>query len=289
VLVTIPLVFVAGVGLIGLAWRASGRAVHPGAASQAWQLQDYPSLVADEIQIAGHGVVLSGRFFAGRTGATVVLSHGYGGNQDEMLPVAAALHQAGFGVCTYDLRGCGQSEGAVTFGTLEQDDLVSVVDHLAARDDVDPGRIGALGFSMGAAVTIMAAAKDTRIRAIVADSAWSDAKSWLKPSVRAIFLHPNDRFSALSLKLAELRTGADLSRLRPVDAIRGLNPRSVLIIHGTADEIVSPDDGARNFAAAGTHKQLWRVPGATHGATIRPDGITSTRRVAEFFELALQE
>lgn len=288
-LVAIPLVLVAGVGLVGLAWRASGRAVHPGAASHAWQLEDYPSLVADDVEIAGHGVRLAGRFFAGRNGATVLLSHGYGGSQDEMLPVAAALHEAGFGVFTYDLRGCGQSGGAVTFGAREQHDLISVVDHLTARNGVDPGRIGALGFSMGGAVTIMAAARDTRIKAVVADSAWSDAKSWLKPSIRATFLHPNDRFSALSLKLVELRTGADLDRLRPVDAIRSLDPRPVLIIHGTADEIVSPEDGARNFAAAGTHKEIWQVPGATHGGTIGPNGITSTRRLAEFFERALQE
>jgi pimeloyl-ACP methyl ester carboxylesterase len=288
-MVTIPVVLIAGAGLVGLAWRASGHAVHPAATHQEWGLDDYPSLVADEVQIAGRDVTLSGRFFAGRNGATIVLSHGYGGSQDEMLPVTAALHGAGFGVFTYDLRGCGRSGGAVTFGTKEQDDLVSVVDHLATRRDVDPARIGALGFSMGGAVTIMAAAKDTRIRAIVADSAWSEAKSWLKPSIRATFLNPRNRFSALSLKLAELRTGADLDRLRPVDAIRDLNPRSVLIIHGAADDVVSPEDGARNFAAAGTHKQLWRVPGATHGATIRPNGITSTRRVAEFFELALKE
>jgi dipeptidyl aminopeptidase/acylaminoacyl peptidase len=204
-----------------------------------------------------------------------VLTHGYGGNQDEMLPVAGALHRSGFTVFTYDLRS------EVTFGAREQDDLISVVEYLASRPDVDADRIGALGFSMGAATTIMAAARDTRIKAVVADSAWRTAKSWLRPS-----RNPRDHFSRFSLKLAEWRTGIDLDDLRPVDAMRSLSGRPVLLIHGSADDVVLPAD-AEALAAANPEAELWRIEGARHGATVEPGGATTSERVAEFFQRAL--
>jgi uncharacterized protein len=274
--VLVVLAVLALAGLTALAWRASSRAIHPGPPHYAWTLGDYPELKAEDVRVeTSTGETLRGRFFAGRERATVVLTHGYGGNQDEMLPVADALHRRGFTVFTYDLRR------EVTFGAKEQDDLISVVDYLSRRADVDADRIGALGFSMGAATTIMAAAKDPRIKAVVADSAWRTAKSWLRPS-----WNPRDHFSRQSLKLAEWRTGIDLDKLRPVDAMRSLSPRPVLLIHGTADDVVLPADSDA-LEAADENAELWRVEGATHGATVAPGGATSSDRVAEFFDRAL--
>jgi pimeloyl-ACP methyl ester carboxylesterase len=272
----------------GLAWRASGHAIHPATVAPAWSLADYPSLKPDEVKVrSSTGAVLAGRFFPGGNRATIVLSHGYGGNQDEMLPAANALHEGGFSVFTYDLRGCGQSTGEVTFGAKEQDDLRSVVDYLTARDDVDAEKIGALGFSMGAATTLMEAAGDDRIKAIVDDSGWSDVDHWLRPSWSAVFLHPGDRFSALSLKFAELRASIDLDELEPRDDVARLAGRPLLIIHGTADDSVPPGDSDENFAAAREPKELWTIEGAGHGATVAPGGATSSKRVVEFFQRAL--
>ena len=266
----------AAAGLAALAWRASARAVHPGPASYAWSAADFPELAPEEATVeSSTGARLAGRFFPGSKRATIVLTHGYGGAQDEMLPVAAALHRRGFTVFTYDLRS------EVTFGAKEQDDLISVVDYLSRRADVDEDQIGALGFSMGAATTIMAAARDPRIKAVVADSAWRTAKSWLRPS-----WNPRDHFSRMSLKLAEWRTGIDLDELRPVDAIPHLAGRPVLLVHGSADDVVLPAD-AEALAAASPGAELWRIDGAAHGATVAPGGATTSERVSRFFERAL--
>jgi len=287
VAVVLVIVLCAAAGLAALAWRASAGAVHPGPASYAWSAADFPELQAEEVTVdSATGARLAGRLYTGRKRATIVLSHGYGGTQDEMLPVAAALHGKGYTVFTYDMRGCGRSSGEITFGAREQDDLISVVDHLASRPDVDAERIGALGFSMGGATTLLAAARDPRIKAVVADSAWQTAKSWLRPSLSAVFLHPRDRFSALSLALAEHRTGIDLDDLRPVDAMRSLTRRPVLLIHGTEDDVVLPADAAA-LEGAGGSVELWRVEGAAHGSTVAPGGATTSDRVADFFDRAL--
>jgi len=289
-MIAIPIVVVVLVlgAILGLGWDASGKAIHPGCGTYAWTIADYPKLAAEEVSVESQtGATLSGRFFPGRTRATVILLHGYGGNQDEMLPAADELHEAGFSVFTYDQRGCGRSSGEVTFGGREQDDLLSVVDHLAARPDVDGDRIGAFGFSMGGSTALLAAAREPRIKAVAADSAWSDVRRWLRPSVGAVFTRPRDRFNALSLKLAELRTGIDLDDLRPVDVVSRLSPRPLLLIHGTADDVVLPSESERNYEAANEPKKLVLVPGAGHGDTIAPGEPSTHTDVREFFQRAL--
>jgi uncharacterized protein len=288
--IAIPILVVAlvlGV-LFALGWDASGNAIHPGSGSYAWTRADYRKLVAEEVVVESRtGATLSGRFFKGRTPATIILVHGYSGNQDEMLPLADELHEAGFTVFTYDQRGSGGSSGEVTFGGREQDDLLSVVDHLASRPDVDRGRIGAFGFSMGGSTVLMASAREPRIKAVGADSAWSDVRHWLRPSVGAVFTRPRDRFNALSLKLAELRTGIDLDDLRPVDVVGDVSPRPLLLIHGTADDVVFPSESERNYEAAKEPKELLLVPDAGHGDTIAPGEASRLSEVVEFFQRAL--
>jgi uncharacterized protein len=287
-LAAVVLILVVGAAVAGLAWRASGHAIHPGVAAFAWSLDDYPDLQPENVEVnSSTGATLSGRFFPGLSRATVVLSHGYGGNQDELLPTADALHRGGLSVFTYDLRGCGRSTGEVTFGAKERDDLRAVIDYVARRDDVDPERIGALGFSMGAATTLMAAADDPRVKAVVDDSGWSDVYHWLRPSWSAVFIHPRDRFSALSLALVERRSDIDLDRLKPREDVARLAGRPLLIIHGSADESVPAGDAQENFAAARGPKGLWLIDGAAHGATVAPGGASSSDRVVEFFRRAL--
>jgi pimeloyl-ACP methyl ester carboxylesterase len=279
------IVLLAG-AVLGLGWDASGRALHPACGAYDWSQADYPELTADEVTVgSSSGASLAGRFFRGRNGATVVLLHGYGGNQDEVLPLADQLRGAGYNVFTYDQRGCGASTGEITFGAREQDDLVSVVDYLASRPDVDDGKVGVFGFSMGGATAIMTAAREPRISAVVADSAWSDVRAWLRPSVKASLIHPRDPFTALSLKLAERRTGIDLDSLRPADVVARISPRPLLLVHGRADDVIEASEAERNHAAAREPKELVLVSGAGHGDTIAPGG-ASLRHVREFFDRA---
>ena len=287
-LIPIVLVLLVAGALFGLGWQASSHAIHPAQGAYEWTAEDYPELVAEEVSVESPtGATLAGRFYKGETPATVVLLHGYGGNQDEVLPLADHLRAGGYSVFTYDQRGCGRSTGEVTFGAREQDDLISVVDYLASRPDVDAEKLGAFGFSMGGATAIMTAAREPRIKALVGDSAWSEARAWLRPSVKAVFTRPRDRFTALSLELAELRTGTDLDDLRPVDVVDRISPRPILLVHGTADDVVAAHEAERNHDAAKEPKKLELVPGAAHGDTITPDGAALRGEVRTFFDQTL--
>jgi pimeloyl-ACP methyl ester carboxylesterase len=286
-LVPLALFFALATALVGFGWLASSRAVGPAPGTYDWSPEDYPELAPEEVVLdSGSGARLDGRFYAGATPATIVLLHGYGGNQDELLPLADRLHVSGYSVFTYDQRGCGRSSGVVTFGAREQDDLISVVDYLAERPDVDPLKLGVVGFSMGGATAIMTAAREPRIRAVVADSAWSEVRAWLRPSLEDSFVHPRDPFTALSLKLAELRNGIDLDELRPGDVVDRIAPRPLLLVHGADDVVVPAAEATRNHAAAGEPKRVVLVERAGHGETIVPGGATTSGEASSFFDAA---
>jgi pimeloyl-ACP methyl ester carboxylesterase len=82
--------------------------------------------------------------------------------------LAGTLADAGFLVVRYDKRGVGLSGGRVESATLEDyaGDVVSVVNWLRRRKDVDPERIAVVGHSEGGAVAMLAADRQSRIKAI---------------------------------------------------------------------------------------------------------------------------
>lgn len=82
--------------------------------------------------------------------------------------IAGALSDAGFIVVRYDKRGIGQSGGRAESASFTDyaDDVRSAVKVLSERKDVDRKRIAVIGYSEGAIVAMMAAAKDKRIAAV---------------------------------------------------------------------------------------------------------------------------
>ena len=284
VLVVLGMAIIGGVG-----WYGADQAIHPKPETYPWSLGDYPNLHAGPVSIETRsGITLAGRFFPGSSKTTIILSHGYGANQDQMIPYADFLNRAGYSVFTYDMRQRGMSGGdAVTFGALEQDDLKSVVDYVASRPDVDSNHIGALGISLGGATTILEAAKDARIKAVVEDSAFSDVESVIATSFQNFVPIPAFPFAPVTVKIAEWRTGENVGDIRPVDVISQISPRPIFIIHGTADKDVRPPNAQRLYDAALDPKEIWWVPGAGH---VESRGMYPTeyaQRVVQFFNQTL--
>lgn len=283
------LVLLVAVVVGGVSWYASGRAIHPSQNVYTWSLSDYPNLKPDDVTFPTRdGLTLAGRFFPGSTKTTIILSHGYGDDQDQMIPWADFLNRAGFSVFTYDMRSRGQSAGSVvTLGAKEQIDLISAVDYLVTRPDVDPTRIGALGVSLGGSVTILAAAKDKRIAAIVDDSGFSAASNVIATSFQKFLGIPAFPFAPVTIQFAEWRTGASVNQVRPVNVIGSISPRPIFIIHGTADTLVPPKNSEQNFAAAKQPKEIWWVPGAEHAGARTLDPAEYELRVIQFFHQSL--
>jgi uncharacterized protein len=274
-------------GAIG--WVGSERALHPAYPRYRWNLASYPDLQPDGIHVrAVDDVFLDGRFFRGASPSLVILVSGYGDTQDQMLPFAEFLHQAGFNVLTYNPRARAPSGGRyVTLGVLEQRDLLSVVAYAAGRADVDSKRIGVLGISMGGSTAILSAAKDKRISAVVDDSGFSDAPRVIAASFEHFIHLPAFPFAPLTIAIADYRAGIDVNRVRPMDVIGKISPRPLLIIHERDDPVVPVDNSLRNFAAAGQPKDLWLVPGMGHGQAHTVAKPEYEKKVTNFFNSAM--
>jgi pimeloyl-ACP methyl ester carboxylesterase len=174
------------------------------------------------------GLEISGWYISCRKPGTestpaIVMVHGKNSSRtwefdQYFLDVAQALHQAGSTVLLIDLRGHGQSaESRFSFGLYERRDVLGAVDYLISRGH-QPGKIGLLGSSMGAASVIGAAVEDKAVGAVFTDSLFADVypiiqDRWVHDSgLPTIFLYPTRWMSRLLL-------GYDMANSRPIDEI----------------------------------------------------------------------
>lgn len=85
---------------------------------------------------------------------------------------ARMLARQCYGVLLFDRRGEGRSEGAGNMlGWGGDKDIIAAADWLKQRPDVDPLRIGGIGFSVGGELMLEAAANDPDLAAVVSDGA----------------------------------------------------------------------------------------------------------------------
>src|SRR4051794_25522923 len=83
------------IALLAIGWVGSEHAIHPAVAHYSYAPADFPDLHPQEIAIDSRThAKIAAELFPGTRRATIVLSHGYGDNQVQMLPYAKFLHDA---------------------------------------------------------------------------------------------------------------------------------------------------------------------------------------------------
>jgi len=240
---------------------------------------------------AADGVTLRGWWMPGNPGeGTIIVCHGFGGDKADALPFAQFLGEAGYGVLVMDFRGHGESGGRTgSLGAFEVSDLETAIDYLEEDGRVKDGRLGILGYSMGGAIAILAAAQDGRIRAVVADSAFADTDEVLVRWFQTALPVPKFPVIWAAMHWAEWRLGCHYSELSPTGKVGEIAPRPLLLIHGERDGLIPVENARRLFEAAGQPKELWVVPGAGHVGAFDAAGDEYRDRVVAFFEKAFAE
>lgn len=258
--------FVAAV-VVGIAAFLARRMIAP-PRQPLWAAPADLGLPFEDVEFpAEDGLRLSGWFIPAQDGAyrqnaTIILTHGWGWNrlgdaaQDalahlagfdplELLRLAYALHQDGFHVFMFDWRNHGQSAAAtpVTFGKEESRDLLGALDYLHGRSDVNPQRIGVIGFSMGANALLYTLAQSSSIAAAIAVQPTS--AHTFATGFGTDMLGP---LGALVLPVAEKMYqaggGPALAEIRPAAAVAHAGDTPVLYIQGRGDKWGSVDDVA---------------------------------------------
>ena len=177
-----------------------------------------------------------------------------------------------------DLPGNGESDGHSNgLGDNAQPAVRAGVDWLSRRAD----RVAGYGLSLGAEVLIEAAARDDRLRAVVADGATrpEDAEAVADPSV----------VDRLASRLG-LLAARGISGMRAAPSLNGLigriAPRPVLLVAsgGFPDEI--PANRVYR-ARGGATTSLWELPDAGHTGGLRARPAEYERRTTAFLDRAL--
>jgi len=172
----------------------------------------------------------------------------------------------GFTTCIFNFRGCGESEGNLDLLHWTRD-LDSVITYLSWLEGVDESRISLMGFSGGAAASAYAAARDERISALILCACPA------KFSISALGRSPEE-FLDQCRRVGTIRDSdfppsidkwADhFQQVSPLDCIKKISPRPLLIIHGDKDETIPPNHASRLYGMAKDPRKLIMVPGGEH-------------------------
>ncbi len=169
----------------------------------------------------------------------------------------------------------------ITFGIKEVLELQAVI--AFARKRISNARIGLLGYSMGAVVTLLGAAGEPGVQALVLDSPFSDLRTLLIENVRHSTKLPGAPFVWLAGVMLWLRTRCRLSDCSPQAVLSSLEPRPLFFIHGGADVVTSVNHSRRLYDAYRGPREIWIVQGAPHTGAYFADRPLYVERVAGFF------
>jgi dienelactone hydrolase len=227
---------------------------------------------------ASDGVDLEGWYRPSENGASVLMISGGGGNRRSTLRHAEMLVRHGYGVLVYDPRGSGNSEGTVnSYGWGWEKDAAAALDFLADRDDVEPGRVGALGLSTGADIAIDIAARRGDVKAVVADGAaaigYEDIEAYTSGTL--------DRAPMWVLfKSIELIQGRSGPKEALADQIARSRAPHLIVAAGKQEK----EWGELYDKAGRDRSELWYLPKAGHTAALRQYPKAYEHRVASFFD-----
>ncbi|UOO88208.1 alpha/beta hydrolase [Vitreoscilla massiliensis] len=206
---------------------------------------------------SGDGTRLHGWFVPSRLHATpkqakgtVVHFHGNAQNVSSHYALVHWLPENGYNVFTFDYRGFGTSAGKVGFAGIVAD-ADAALNHVRAMPEVDATRLFVLAQSIGGNKAIAAIGRGNRegIRAMVVDSTFYGYDAIANDKLAGASVVVNDQLSAHRY-------------------IAAISPIPLLMLHGTADEVIPYAHGERLFAKAGQPKRFVTVPEGRHIAAL---------------------
>ena len=259
-------VVVAAVGVmvvvLGLFWTLQRSLIYlpqgsPGrpAADAVAGAQDITLMTADGLRLAAwHVPARHGR-------ATVLVANGNAGHRGMRAPLAAALAQHGLGVLLFDYRGYAGNPGSPSEDGLAHD-VRAARTFLVDDADVRPEALIYFGESLGAGVVVGLAAEHPPAGLVLRSpfTSLADVGRVHYPflPVRALL---RDRYPVL-------------------DTISRVDAPTVVVL-GTADSIVPPEQSRAVAAAAPGLRQLVEIVGADHNDLALLNGRDLVRAVAD--------
>lgn len=239
-------------------------------------------------------VLLKGWMFNSKGSTkTVILAHGYARNRlqfgEKTLDMVKGFLDKGYNVLLFDFRNSGLSEGSTsTIGILEKKDVLGAVKFAKSQGS---SKVALLGFSMGAASSILAASESTSVDAVIADSSFSDLNEYINAYMPLWSKLPAIPFNKTIQLSVKLMSGLDPADASPREAVSKIAPRPVFFIHSSDDKKVPVENSKElfdaYFRAAGSKAEFWESSGAGHTGTYDKNPTVFMDRVLSFLDRSL--
>ncbi|KEQ21891.1 alpha/beta hydrolase [Paenibacillus tyrfis] len=213
---------------------------------------------------------LSGWYIPSSTGTaaarqTVVFSHGYGGNREEIwVPIydlAKAAHDMGYNVLMFDY-GYVQPQWNVTGGLRESQELLGAVKYAKDRG---AEKVFVWGFSMGAGTALQAALQTKDIDGMILDSTFVLEPDTLYHNMKQAANLPKFSQSLVHM-FFPLINGVSLNQV-PYDKVKETQySMPIFFIHGKKD-LRAPYEMAEGIfqkQKAGSGSELWLLENDGH-------------------------
>ena len=263
--------------------------------------------VKERVQFVSNGLGLAGvlqlpdGLKKGEPRAAFLVLHGFGSNKDggNVVTVSNLLTGLGYATLRFDMRGCGDSQGARgrTICLEQVEDTRAALDYLSRNENVDARRIGVIGHSFGAAVAVYAAGVDSRIAACVSAGGWGNGvkkfrkqhespEAWAKfqgmleegrrrkargqtmmvPRYDIVPIRPELRHNLAPGSILEFPFDVveSMYAFRANDVVGKIAPRPLLLLHPANDTVTPTEQSVDLFALAGQPTDLHLVAGVDH-------------------------
>jgi alpha/beta superfamily hydrolase len=246
---------------------------------------------ADELGVAhedmtlttSDGLKLEGWYVPSKNRAAVITYPGRKGAQAH----TRMLARHGYGVLLFDRRGEGASDGAGNlYGWGGEKDIFAAIEFLKHRPDVDPDRIGGMGFSVGGEMMLQAAAQSKDLAAVVSEGAGTRQVTEQRQDLPArVFWPLSPALALVTASTAVFSNTAPPPKL--TDLVPQIAPRPLFLIwapNGGNVETMNP----RFHRLGGDNASIWSIPNASHIKGITAEPVEYERRVVAFFDDALR-
>ncbi|HAV13070.1 MAG TPA: alpha/beta hydrolase [Opitutae bacterium] len=219
----------------------------------------------------------------------VILGHGVTGNKDRpvIVDTANALKLVGFDTVRFSYAGNGDSEGDFRDSTLskEMGDLDAVIDELVKSYK----HVAYIGHSMGGAVGVLQAAKDSRIQCLISLAGMINTQLFAQTEFGDVTPDTGFMWDEKDCPLSSKYMHDLCETVHNVIPLADCIQIPWLLIHGTADDVVLPADTESVQTLKGDSVDVVFIEGADHSFNEQSHKAQMTQAVVEWLKRIAKE
>jgi len=197
----------------------------------------------------------------------ILFLHGYGGEKEDMLDLAAIAADARYAVIAIDVQYHGERRraGAELYSanmTRTRDGFIQTVidarralDYLETRGDIDNSRLALVGGSMGALIGAILGGVEPRLRACVLVVGGGNMTLMVQRSQHLALPEIRDYLEANNISYGTVQEAMD--PVDPINFIDAISPRPLMMHNGKFDDIVPAESGQLLYERAKEPKEIY--------------------------------